>query len=95
MIIDAAELHLPFFFFSLLGVRVISNAGGINPLACAAALQEVAKKADVDLKIAVVAGDDLMSEVFHFVLSLSSMSLYSMKVVFTVPQELTLCVFMQ
>ncbi|XP_062493445.1 uncharacterized protein LOC134173465 isoform X3 [Pezoporus occidentalis] len=44
------------------GVRVISNAGGVNPLACAAALQEVAKKADVDLKIAVVAGDDLMSE---------------------------------
>ncbi|KAF4801242.1 hypothetical protein TURU_036938 [Turdus rufiventris] len=43
-------------------VRVISNAGGINPLACAAALQEVAKKADVDLKIAVVSGDDLMSE---------------------------------
>ncbi|XP_074679073.1 uncharacterized protein LOC141922892 isoform X2 [Strix aluco] len=44
------------------GVRVVSNAGGINPLACAAALQEVAKKADVDLKIAVVTGDDLMSE---------------------------------
>ncbi|OXB55108.1 hypothetical protein ASZ78_015611, partial [Callipepla squamata] len=44
------------------GVRVISNAGGINPLACAAALQEVAKKADVDLKIAVITGDDLMSE---------------------------------
>ncbi|KAI1238418.1 hypothetical protein IHE44_0013147 [Lamprotornis superbus] len=47
---------------SPVSVRVISNAGGINPLACAAALQEVAKKADVDLKIAVVAGDDLMSE---------------------------------
>ncbi|XP_010707732.1 uncharacterized protein LOC100546750 [Meleagris gallopavo] len=44
------------------GVRVISNAGGINPLACAAALQEVAEKADVDLKIAVITGDDLMSE---------------------------------
>ncbi|RMC13872.1 hypothetical protein DUI87_08955 [Hirundo rustica rustica] len=44
------------------GVRVISNAGGVNPLACAAALQEVAKKEDVDLKIVVVAGDDLMSE---------------------------------
>ncbi|KAM9193408.1 uncharacterized protein V3H86_002946 isoform 1-T1 [Mergus octosetaceus] len=44
------------------GVRIISNAGGVNPLACAAALQEVAKKADVDMKIAVVAGDDLMSE---------------------------------
>ncbi|XP_050801455.1 uncharacterized protein LOC127047382 [Gopherus flavomarginatus] len=44
------------------GVRVISNAGGMNPLVCAAGLQEVAKKADVDLKIAVVAGDDLMGE---------------------------------
>ncbi|XP_015716438.1 uncharacterized protein LOC107313042 isoform X2 [Coturnix japonica] len=44
------------------GVRVISNAGGVNPLACAAALQEVAEKAGVDLKIAVVTGDDIMSE---------------------------------
>ncbi|XP_074849248.1 uncharacterized protein LOC142012601 isoform X2 [Carettochelys insculpta] len=44
------------------GVRVISNAGGINPLACAAGLQAIAKKADADLKIAVVAGDDLMAE---------------------------------
>lgn len=70
-----------------LGVRVISNAGGVNPLACAAALQEVAKKADVDLKIAVVAGDDLMNEVLYFVLRLSStvkISLYSLKVAFTV-----------
>ncbi|RLW08866.1 hypothetical protein DV515_00002660 [Chloebia gouldiae] len=55
-------IALPKRWYCLRGVRVISNAGGINPLACAAALQEVAKKADVDLKIAVVAGDDLMSE---------------------------------
>nr|XP_056711029.1 uncharacterized protein LOC130482339 [Euleptes europaea] len=45
------------------GVRVVSNAGGVNPVACAAALQQVAKKADVDMKIAVVTGDDLMGEV--------------------------------
>ncbi|KAM8938652.1 uncharacterized protein RCH25_052259 isoform 2-T2 [Pelodytes ibericus] len=45
-----------------LGVRVISNAGGTNPVACAAALQEVAKKANLDLKIAVVTGDDLMKQ---------------------------------
>ncbi|XP_075786210.1 uncharacterized protein LOC102455426 isoform X1 [Pelodiscus sinensis] len=44
------------------GVRVISNAGGMNPLACAACLQAMAKKANADLKIAVVAGDDLMDE---------------------------------
>lgn len=42
------------------GVRVVSNAGGVNPLACAAAIQEVVKKAGLDLKVAVVTGDDLM-----------------------------------
>ncbi|XP_062991657.1 uncharacterized protein LOC134404725 isoform X1 [Elgaria multicarinata webbii] len=44
------------------GIRVVSNAGGMNPLACAAALQQVAQKAGADLKIAVVTGDDLMGE---------------------------------
>ncbi|XP_061524736.1 uncharacterized protein lratb.1 isoform X3 [Phycodurus eques] len=43
------------------GVRVVSNAGGVNPLACAAAIREVVKKADLDLKVAVVTGDDLMA----------------------------------
>ncbi|KAM9834435.1 uncharacterized protein lratb.1 isoform X1 [Syngnathus typhle] len=43
------------------GVRVVSNAGGVNPLACAAAIQDVVKKAGLDLKVAVVTGDDLMA----------------------------------
>lgn len=42
------------------GIRVVSNAGGVNPLACASAIQEAAKKAGVDLKVSVVTGDDLM-----------------------------------
>nr|DBA29028.1 TPA: hypothetical protein GDO54_009298 [Pyxicephalus adspersus] len=44
------------------GIRVISNAGGTNPLACAAALQEIIKKSGLDMKVAVVAGDDLIKK---------------------------------
>ncbi|XP_027219680.2 uncharacterized protein [Penaeus vannamei] len=42
------------------GIRVLSNAGGINPEGCAEALRQAASKAGVDLKVAVVTGDDLM-----------------------------------
>lgn len=38
----------------------------MNPLGCAAALHQVARNANVDLKIAVVTGDDLMGEVFQY-----------------------------
>ncbi|WAQ98434.1 hypothetical protein MAR_022807 [Mya arenaria] len=41
-------------------VQVISNAGGVNPEACAAALQAVCSQAGIDLNIAVVNGDDLV-----------------------------------
>jgi len=50
-------------FFQFVGIRVVSNAGGINPLSCATAIQEAAKKAGVELKVAVVTGDDIMSQV--------------------------------
>ena len=41
---------------------MISNAGGINPQACAAALQAACDKAGIPLKIAVLLGDDLIDE---------------------------------
>lgn len=40
-------------------IRVISNAGGVNPSACAAALAAACEKAGVSLKIAVLHGDNL------------------------------------
>ena len=42
------------------GIRVVSNAGGVNPQACAAALAALAAEQGVPLKIAVVTGDDVM-----------------------------------
>ncbi|MEO8544055.1 MAG: acyclic terpene utilization AtuA family protein [Burkholderiaceae bacterium] len=42
------------------GIRVVSNAGGVNPQACAAALAALAKAQGIDLKIAVVTGDDVL-----------------------------------
>ena len=45
------------------GVRIIANAGGVNPLACAAALRAAIAKAGLGLKVAVVEGDDLMASV--------------------------------
>jgi hypothetical protein len=44
------------------GVRVVSNAGGINPLALARALEELIAEQDLRLKVAVVTGDDLMPQ---------------------------------
>ncbi|MFI8383715.1 acyclic terpene utilization AtuA family protein [Pseudomonas sp. NPDC079086] len=40
-------------------IRVISNAGGVNPSACAAALGAACEQAGVQLKIAVLHGDNL------------------------------------
>ncbi|MFL5464924.1 MAG: acyclic terpene utilization AtuA family protein [Gemmatimonadaceae bacterium] len=44
------------------GVKVIANAGGVNPLACAAAVKTMADKrgASGQLRIGVVTGDDLL-----------------------------------
>ncbi|MBT5782165.1 MAG: DUF1446 domain-containing protein [Candidatus Marinimicrobia bacterium] len=41
-------------------IKIISNAGGINPESCRSILVEEAKKIGVDLKIAIVFGDDLI-----------------------------------
>ncbi|MGJ7557393.1 acyclic terpene utilization AtuA family protein [Variovorax sp. RB3P1] len=41
------------------GIRVVSNAGGVNPQGCADALAALAAEQGIELKIAVVSGDDV------------------------------------
>ena len=42
------------------GIRLIANAGGVNPAACARALEKLAAELGVALRIGVVDGDDVL-----------------------------------
>lgn len=41
-------------------IKVVANAGGMNPVACKAELENVLAKAGVPLRVAAVVGDDVM-----------------------------------
>ncbi|GAA3946862.1 acyclic terpene utilization AtuA family protein [Allohahella marinimesophila] len=48
------------------GIKVISNAGGVNPQACAEAIQALAREQNIELSIAVVNGDDVLPKKAEF-----------------------------
>jgi hypothetical protein len=42
------------------GIRVVTNAGGLDPLACAEEVRKICFDRGLDLKVAAITGDDLM-----------------------------------
>ena len=45
------------------GVRIVANAGGLNPAGCAAAVRELAQRLGLRINVAHVEGDDLLPRV--------------------------------
>jgi hypothetical protein len=48
------------------GIRVIANAGGVNPAACRDAVIEAARRQDLEVKVATVSGDGIMDRLDDF-----------------------------
>lgn len=44
-------------------VKIVANAGGVNPAACAAAIREMIAEKNLGLKVGVVLGDDLIPDI--------------------------------
>src|SRR5690242_5476741 len=42
------------------GIKVVSNAGGLNPAGCAAAVRAIAAEAGIECTVAHVEGDDIV-----------------------------------
>lgn len=48
------------------GIRVVANAGGLNPKACADAVRALVAELGLNLRVAVVSGDDILPNIAEF-----------------------------
>ena len=48
-------------------IKIIANAGGVNPEACKRELLKISKKNNTNLKIAIVTGDDIYNDIDNLI----------------------------
>ncbi len=48
------------------GIRIVANAGGLNPQACGASVRALVAELGLDLQVAVVSGDDILPRIADF-----------------------------
>src|SRR5437868_5844196 len=41
-------------------IKVVANAGGVNPMACRTAVLDAARRQNIEVRVATVSGDDIM-----------------------------------
>ena len=51
------------------GIKIVTNAGGVNPYECRKEILKLAKELDSDIKIAVISGDDIFPDLEKLVSS--------------------------
>ena len=45
------------------GIKIVSNAGGLNPAGCAERVRDIAARLGVDVRVAHIEGDDLLDRI--------------------------------
>ena len=50
-------------------IKVITNAGGVNPIECRREILKIAKELNVDIKVAAITGDDIFNQISSLVSS--------------------------
>ena len=44
-------------------IKIVTNAGGVNPIECRKAILKIAEELKVDIKVAVITGDDIFNDI--------------------------------
>ena len=49
------------------GIKIITNAGGVNPIQCRKEILKIAKDLNIDVKVAAITGDDIFTDIDNLI----------------------------